>query len=218
MKNEKNHNYIIYLVTVIALGSVLVLFIPQPEQAGASSDSLDFGTAYNQISSSGIETGSGYYFPQPEMAEPTGTDEDTGDREPASTPTPRPNPSVQVRVNAKPNTKVQGGGVAKSKGSANFNLDRLAYAVAMAETKNCKLGYGASHNNCFGIKKGRTVPCKTEGFRKMCVFSSPEESYEAFKKIWSTHYKSFPTLRLASIWTGNDNAHNWLRIVSHYYY
>lgn len=100
---------------------------------------------------------------------------------------------------------------------SGFDLDKLAYAVAMAETGDCRLGYGKTHSNCFGIKKGRTVPCKTQGFRKMCVFASKEESYAAFKKIWSTHYKTFPTRRLAAIWTGNDNPTSWLRNVTKFY-
>ena len=87
----------------------------------------------------------------------------------------------------------------------------------MAETKNGKLGYGKTHNNAFGIKGGRTVPCKTVGLRRMCKFGSIAESYEAFKKIWATHYKKFPDRRLASIWTGNDNPTNWLRTVTYYY-
>lgn len=31
----------------------------------------------------------------------------------------------------------------------SFDLDRLARAVAMAETNNCTKGYGKTYNNCF---------------------------------------------------------------------
>lgn len=55
------------------------------------------------------------------------------------------------------------------------NMEKLAYAVAMAETKDCELGYGAMYNNCFGIKRGSIVPCET-GNNNMCIFSSKEES------------------------------------------
>lgn len=41
----------------------------------------------------------------------------------------------------------------------SFDLDRLARAVAIAETGNCTKGYGKTYNNCFGIKSGRTAPC-----------------------------------------------------------
>lgn len=108
--------------------------------------------------------------------------------------------------------------ITKSVSNTNFDIDRLAYAVAMAETKNGTLGYGKTHNNAFGIKKGNTVPCQTVGARKMCKFDSIEDSYAAFKKIWSKWYGGFPTKRSAAIWTGNDNPDSWLRIVTHYYY
>ena len=40
-----------------------------------------------------------------------------------------------------------------------IDLDRLAKAVAMAETNNCTKGYGKTHFNCHGIKSGNTYPC-----------------------------------------------------------
>jgi len=90
----------------------------------------------------------------------------------------------------------------------------------MAETSNCKEGYGISHNNCFGIKRGSIVPCQTRGFRKMCVFKSKEESYAAFKKIWSSprgYGNRFPTKEMAKVWTGNDNPTIWMSNVTNYY-
>jgi len=35
----------------------------------------------------------------------------------------------------------------------------------------------------------------------MCIYDSPEESYEAFKIIWSKWYIKFPNLALAEKWT-----------------
>lgn len=90
----------------------------------------------------------------------------------------------------------------------------LAKAVAIAETGNCTKGYGLEYNNCFGIKNGNTAPCPKIGRNKMCIYETPEDSYQAFIKIWSTWYKNNPpTLRDAQKWTGNDRAQTWLKHV-----
>lgn len=97
-----------------------------------------------------------------------------------------------------------------------LDLDKLAYAVAMAETHDCTKGYGATHNNCFGIKNANTAPCDWPKM-VMCRYNDPSESYEAFKKIWWKWYKKFPDRSLAVRWTGNDRADSWLEHVTHYY-
>ena len=48
-------------------------------------------------------------------------------------------------------------------------------------------------------------------------FSSPEESYTDFKRIWRTYYGGFPTPADASRWTGEDRAEQWLCGVKKYY-
>lgn len=98
-----------------------------------------------------------------------------------------------------------------------INYYDLAYAVAMAETKNCKLWFWKEYNNCFGIKNGKTAPCKKVWRARTCIYDSKDESYEAFKKIWKTHYKIFPDLRLAEVWTWKDRAKTWLYNVKLYY-
>ena len=70
----------------------------------------------------------------------------------------------------------------------DFDLDRLARAVAMAETNNCTKGYGKEYSNCFGIRNGNTAPCPKIGRNKMCIYEKPEDSYIAFKKIWQRWY------------------------------
>jgi hypothetical protein len=106
--------------------------------------------------------------------------------------------------------------------STSVDLDRLARAVAIAETGKdgipCVLGYGKMYNNCFGIKNGNTAPCPKVGKSNMCIYDHPEQSYEAFKKIWGKWYVTFPTPTLAARWTGNDNPHTWIANVSYYYY
>lgn len=98
-----------------------------------------------------------------------------------------------------------------------LNIDNLAFAIAMAETKNCELWYWKMYNNCFWIKNWNTAPCKKIWKNKMCIYNTPEESYEAFKKIWSKWYRIYPNRTLASRWTGWDNPTTWLTNVSHYY-
>lgn len=93
----------------------------------------------------------------------------------------------------------------------------LAYAVAMAETGNCKLGFWKEYNNCFWIKNWKTAPCKKVWRVNTCIYDNPSESYEAFKKIWKTHYKKFPNYELAVIWTGWYTPDIWLNNVKLYY-
>ena len=99
-----------------------------------------------------------------------------------------------------------------------FNLDKLAYAIAMAETWDCKKWYGVTHSNCHWIKSWNTYPCKTKPWSKMCIFKDKEESYKAFKIIWGKWYKTFPTALQASRWTWADASISWRKNVSHYYF
>lgn len=126
----------------------------------------------------------------------------------------------KLRANKKisSNTKKQ---VLNESISANktnkYNVYALANAVALAETGNCKVWFGKEYNNCFGIKNGNTAPCDRVGRLNMCIYDEPKESYEAFVKIWSTHYQKMPTLKMAEAWTGKDNAKTWLKNVWHHY-
>jgi hypothetical protein len=87
----------------------------------------------------------------------------------------------------------------------------------MAETHNCTKGYWKTHNNCFWIKHWNTVPCPGVPKLAMCKFNTHEESYEAFKIIWTTHYKKFPTIKMAEVWTWKDRSEIWLNAVKQYY-
>jgi hypothetical protein len=98
------------------------------------------------------------------------------------------------------------------------HLDKLALAVAKHETASCTKGYGREYNNCFGIKNGRTAPCPKIGRNNMCIYSSKEDSFTAFKKIWTVVYGGgMPTLADARKYSGNDRAHIWLRNVQKFY-
>ncbi len=91
------------------------------------------------------------------------------------------------------------------------DIEKLARAVAIAETQNCTTGVGATQNNCFGIKGHEDGKY---GFR---TFESPEASYEAFKGIWLRGYGDrFPTIHDARRWTAGEGT-NWLNIVTTVY-
>jgi hypothetical protein len=100
-----------------------------------------------------------------------------------------------------------------------IDIDKLAYAVSMAETHNCTKGYGLSVNNCFGIKNGSIAPCENQLKDRTCIYEKPEESYIAFKKIWTKGYGGrFPTIEDANAWVGKSGRYKWLENVSYYYY
>ena len=99
----------------------------------------------------------------------------------------------------------------------DFNINKLAYAVAYHETKNCQLWYGKKYNNCFWIKQNRTARCDKVGRNKMCIYKTPEDSYKAFKIIWSKWYWWLPTIEMAKRWSGNDRAKEWRRNVLYIY-
>ena len=95
----------------------------------------------------------------------------------------------------------------------SVDLDKLARAVAFAESASCK---NAWKNNCHGIKSGNTYPCKQKK-GEMCQFSDTAESTRAFKVIWGKWYKTFPTRKQALAWTGGDKTDIWLDHVTNYY-
>jgi len=80
----------------------------------------------------------------------------------------------------------------------------------MAETGNCTTG-GITQNNCFGIMTWE------RGFRELKSYSSIEESYDDFKRIWTENYQDYPSWNLAHTWTGGDSTDTWLYNVNYYY-
>ncbi len=87
----------------------------------------------------------------------------------------------------------------------------------MQETKNCTEWYWKTHNNCFWIKHWNTVPCLWVPKMAMCKFDTPEESYEAFKIIWTKWYWELPNKNKAITWTWNDRSQIWLDNVLYFY-
>lgn len=105
-----------------------------------------------------------------------------------------------------------------------FDLDKLALAVGKHETGNCTLGYGKMYNNCVGMKMGNTAPCPVKngvrqiGRNNMCIYGDPQQSYDAFKIVWSKWYGGLPDAEKAKRYSGNDRSNIWLKNVLHFYH
>lgn len=91
-----------------------------------------------------------------------------------------------------------------------FDIDKLAYAIAIKETQNCKTGTGRAHkNNCHGI---------TDGNGDFATYGSPAESYVAFKEMWLRKYGDhFPTEKEAILYSSNPDVFDWLKVVASVY-
>lgn len=100
--------------------------------------------------------------------------------------------------------------------ATDYDLDKLAHAVAYAETGHCKDGTAIKKKNCFGIMRF----WKEKGVRKRTAktYNTIEEGFADFKRIWTTYYKRFPDDELAKHWTGKDNWETWIKNVRFYYY
>lgn len=115
---------------------------------------------------------------------------------------------IEVQTEVKSNKVWQG---------SNFDIYKLARAVAKHETANFTKWYGKTHTNWQGIKHWNTVPCPWVAKMKMCRFNSQKESHDAFVKIWSTWYWEMPNYEMAVRWSWNHNAEAWLRNVTYFY-
>ncbi len=97
----------------------------------------------------------------------------------------------------------------------DIHMDRLAHAIAVAETGDCTTGMGVTKNNCFGIMEW---PAWNSYKRTGKTYLNKEEAYEDFKRIWTSYYGGrFPTWNDAVKWTGNDNPSVWLNNVKEAY-
>ncbi|MFA6039432.1 MAG: hypothetical protein WCV62_05390 [Candidatus Peribacteraceae bacterium] len=94
----------------------------------------------------------------------------------------------------------------------NVDIRRLAFAVALAETENCKTGTGKSKNNCHGIMQCKGGRCGPR------TFDSPEDSYREFERIWIKNYGDrFPTREDAKRYVDSE-AIDWYKTVTAIYY
>lgn len=99
----------------------------------------------------------------------------------------------------------------------NLDLDKLAKAVAFAETASCTDGTGKRRNNCFGIMRF-WLDENGKRHREPKYYKTQADSFKDFKRIWATHYKVVPGVREAHKWTGSDNQDTWLCNVHSKYY
>jgi len=89
------------------------------------------------------------------------------------------------------------------KKQTGVDYKKLALSIALHETKNCGISYGAArYNNCMGFRvSGHFLKFKTK-----------EDSYAKFYSLWQNSYGGgFPTIRQATCWvcgcstpTGHD--------------
>ena len=56
-----------------------------------------------------------------------------------------------------------------------------------------------------------------KGYREYKRYNTQAESFEDFKRIWSKSYKTFPDIRHALVWTGDDRKISWLKNVKDSY-
>lgn len=92
------------------------------------------------------------------------------------------------------------------------DLDKLAHAVAVAETEDCTTGTGVSRNNCHGIFQCGPTGCEP------VAFASKEDSTKAFKELWMRNYGNhFPTEEDARRYVDSD-AVEWYQTVTQVYY
>lgn len=94
----------------------------------------------------------------------------------------------------------------------SYDIDKLADCVSLAETWRCTKGMWKTRNNCFGIMH------RPNGKRQGRNYATKEDSFTHFKQIRQKSYKHYPNLKLATKWTGNDNAQRRLNTVNACYY
>lgn len=94
----------------------------------------------------------------------------------------------------------------------SINLDRLYYAVAMAESGNCSTEWHKAKANCTSIMTWKS------GKRELRKFKNEEEGKAYFKWLWKEHYgNKFPTMKEATRFTGDDRSAQWLENVKKYF-
>jgi len=97
------------------------------------------------------------------------------------------------------------------KTAKSIDYNRLYYAVAIAESGNCRTAWHSKANNCVSIMSW------TGGHRHLKKFKSIRESKTAFINLWKKVYRKFPDLELAKKYTGNDRPRTWLQTVKNNY-
>jgi len=105
--------------------------------------------------------------------------------------------------------------ISHAKPIAPFDIDKLAYAVSIAETGGCTTG-SARLNNCHGIMVCNHGHCHPKAYK------TKQESFSDFKSMWMKKYGVFPTPRIASCYVNGCNSRKpypkqWLDTVTKSY-
>jgi len=58
----------------------------------------------------------------------------------------------------------------------------------------------------------------SNGVRGFKTYNVTDDSFRDCERIWTAYYGKFPGIKLASKWTGQDRAKEWLRTVNQVYY
>lgn len=93
----------------------------------------------------------------------------------------------------------------------NLDLVKLTRSVAHAETGNGTRGHGAAINNICGIMHW------PNGVRKPVVYKTYMDGFNACYSLIKRKYQDYTIKGMASLWTGNDNAHTWANNVEYWY-
>lgn len=91
-----------------------------------------------------------------------------------------------------------------------MDLDKLAQAVACAETSCGTRGAAVSRRNAHGLMRwSKNEDGSTT--RYLATFSNMSQSYAEFKSVWRRLYGGrCPTIEDARRYTGHDKAEIWL--------
>lgn len=89
-----------------------------------------------------------------------------------------------------------------------LDIDKLAYAVSVAESSACSSPIALRTNNCHGLTLHGEIQ----------EFESTKQSYEAFKYTWRKSYKRFPDRTLAAKYSSEGAADTWLCNVRRIYF
>lgn len=99
----------------------------------------------------------------------------------------------------------------KIRTTKKLDLDKLARSVSIAETAWCTKWSAITHKNCFGIMDYSTWK------RRFKKYTTKQDSFKDFKRIWSNYYWGYPDYKKAKRYTGNDKPKIWLAIVDKHY-
>lgn len=89
-----------------------------------------------------------------------------------------------------------------------LDMDKLAYAVSVAESSACNSPVAKRTNNCHGLMRDS----------RYIEFENTAQSYASFKYTWRKSYGRFPDRTLAAKYSSEGAADTWLCNVRRIYF